>query len=147
VTDHPAIEAAMAKIEITPTSLVVQIEGFDRFLALVSGLSGGVRARLEVPLEHVGEVDPSVPEAHQIWKGWTVAALSLPRSVTVGRLLHVFGDRSGEWTFWDVTDPDKAIAIHLRDEHYARLVIGVDDPAGVAAEIARAVSAAGRGDL
>ena len=136
----------MAKIEITPTSLVVQIEGFDRFLALISGLSGGVKARLEVPLEHVGAVDPSVPEAHQTWKGWTVAALSVPHSVTVGRLIHVFGDRSGEWSFWDVTDPDKAIAIHLHDEHYARLVIGVDDPAGVAAEIARAVAAAGRQD-
>jgi hypothetical protein len=137
----------LAKIEITPTSLVVQIEGFDRFLALISGLSGGVRARLDVPLTHVAGVDASVPEAHQFWKGWTVAALSLPRSVTVGRLIHVFGDRSGEWTFWDVTDPDRAIAIHLHDEHYARLVIGVDDPAAVAAEISRAVSAAGRGDV
>ena len=28
----------MAKIEITPTSLIVHIEGFDRFLALLSGL-------------------------------------------------------------------------------------------------------------
>jgi len=137
----------MAKIVITPTSLVVHIEGFDRFLALISGLSGGVKAQLEVPLEHVAGVDASVPEAQQIWKGWTVAALSLPHSVTVGRLVHVFGDRRGEWTFWDVTDPDKAIAIHLHDEHYARLVIGVDDPAGAAAEIARVVSAAGRRDL
>jgi hypothetical protein len=75
----------MAKIEITSTSLVVQIEGFDRFLALISGLSGGVKARLEVPLEHVAGVDASVPEAHQFWKGWTVAALSLPYSVTVGQ--------------------------------------------------------------
>jgi hypothetical protein len=137
----------MAKIEITPTSLVVQIEGFDRFLALISGLAGGAKARLEVPLEHVAGVDASVPEAHQIWKGWTVAALSLPHSVTVGRLIHVFGDRSGEWSFWDVTDPDRAIAIHLHDEHYARLVIGVDDPAEVTAEIAEAVAAAGRRDL
>jgi hypothetical protein len=86
----------MAEIEITSTSLVVQIEGFDRFLALISGLSGGVKARLEVPLEHVTGVDASVPEAHQIWKGWTVFALSLPRSVTVGRLIHVFGDRRGD---------------------------------------------------
>ncbi len=134
----------MAKIEITPTSLVVHIEGFDRFLALISGLSGGVKARLEVPLAHVAGVDTSVPEARQTWKGWTVAALSVPHSVTVGRLIHVFGERRGEWSFWDVTDPDKAIAIHLHDEHYARLVIGVDDPSGVAAEIHQAVAAAAR---
>ena len=30
--------------------------------------------------------------------------------------------------FWDVHDPDKAIAIDLRDEHYGHLVIEVDDP-------------------
>jgi len=39
----------MAKIEITPTSLVVQIEGFDRFLALISGLSGEVLPRSPPP--------------------------------------------------------------------------------------------------
>jgi len=129
----------MAKIEITPTSLVVHIEGFDRILALICGVAGGVRARLEVPLEHVAGVDASVPEAHRFWKGWTIVALSLPGSVTVGRLFH-----RGEWNFWDVRNPDKAIVVHLHDEHYAQLVIGVDDPAGVAAEIARAVSSAGR---
>ena len=129
----------MAKFEITPTSLVVHIEGFDRILALICGVAGGVRARLEVPLEHVAGVDASVPEAHRFWKGWTIVALSLPGSVTVGRLFH-----RGEWNFWDVRNPDKAIVVHLHDEHYAQLVIGVDDPAGVAAEIARAVSSAGR---
>jgi hypothetical protein len=46
--------------------------------------------------------------------------------VTIGRLVY-----RGEWAFWDVHDPDKAIAIHLHDEPYAKLVIGVDDPAGV----------------
>jgi hypothetical protein len=131
----------MAKIEITPTSLVVHIGGFDRFLALICGLSAGVKSRLEVPLEHVAGVHATAPEAHRFWKGWTVAALSLSGMVTIGRLFH-----RGEWAFWDVHDPDKAIAIHLHDEPYAKLVIGVDDPAGVASEIAGAVSSAGRRD-
>jgi len=129
----------MTKIEITPTALVVHIEGYDRFLALICGFSGGAKARLEVPLKHVAEVDASAPEAHRFWKGWTVAALALSDVVTIGRLVY-----RGEWAFWDVHDPDKAIAIHLHDEPYAKLVIGVDDPARVAAEIARAVSSAGR---
>jgi hypothetical protein len=30
--------------------------------------------------------------------------------------------------FWDVHDPAGAVVIHLADERYARLVIGVDDP-------------------
>jgi hypothetical protein len=31
--------------------------------------------------------------------------------------------------FWDVHDPAKAIAIALRDEHYSKLMIEVEDPA------------------
>ena len=104
-------------------------------------MSGRVKARLEVPLEHVVGVHATAPEAHRFWKGWTVAALSLSGVVTIGRLVY-----RGQWAFWDIHDPDKAIAIHLHDEPYAKLVIGVDDPAGVAAEIARAVSSAGRRD-
>ena len=138
----------MGRIEITPTSLVVPMEGFDRLLAVISGLSGGLKGRLEFPLEHVSRVDTSAPEAHhRVWKGWTVAALNLPGVVTVGRVVHLFGDHRGEWTFWDMYDPDKVIAIHLHDEFCAKLVIEVDDLAGVAAEITRAVSsdAAARG--
>lgn len=97
-----------------------------------------------VPLEHVTRVDASAPEAHhRVWKGWTVAALNLPGRVTVGRVVHLFGDHRGEWTFWAMHDADKVIAIHLHDEFYTKLVIEVDDPAGVAAEITRAVSSGG----
>jgi hypothetical protein len=42
--------------------------------------------------------------------------------ITAGRFMQ-----QGEWAFWDVHDPDKAIAIRLHDQHYARLIIGVDD--------------------
>ena len=48
----------------------------------------------------------------------------------------------GQLVFWDVHDPDKAIGIELRDEHYARLVIEVADPDGEICRIARAVPAA-----
>jgi hypothetical protein len=41
--------------------------------------------------------------------------------------------------FWDVHDPRRAIAIELRDERYARLVLEVEDPE---AEIARVQQAA-----
>jgi hypothetical protein len=37
-----------------------------------------------------------------------------------------------------VHDPAKAVVIHLADERYARLVIGVDDPAATVAVIRRA---------
>jgi hypothetical protein len=30
--------------------------------------------------------------------------------------------------FWDVHDPAKAIGLDLRDEHYTKLVVQVDNP-------------------
>ena len=116
----------MAEIEITPTSLVVHITGADQFFAL--------KSRLEVPLEHIAGVDASVPEARQIWHGLRMGGTNLPGVITAGRYLQ-----HGEWAFWDVHDPDKAIAIRLHDEHYAKLVIGVDDPAATAIAIASAI--------
>jgi hypothetical protein len=119
----------MAEIEITPASLVVHIRGADRLLAL--------KSQLEVPLEHIAAVDTSPPEAHQIWHGLRAGGTNLPGAITAGRFIQ-----HGEWAFWDVHDPEKAIAIRLHDEHYAKLIIGVDDPTAVAAAITAAVQRA-----
>jgi hypothetical protein len=116
----------MAEIEITPTSVIVHIRGADRFFAL--------KSQLEVPLEHIAGVVASVPEAHEIWHGLRLGGTNLPGVITAGRFMH-----HGEWAFWDVHDPDKAIAIRLHDEHYARLIIGVDDPAATAQAITTAL--------
>jgi hypothetical protein len=59
---------------------------------------------------------------------------NLPGVVTAGRFLQ-----HGEWSFWDVHDPNRSIEIRLRDEAYARLIIGVDDPDATLALIRSAV--------
>jgi hypothetical protein len=112
----------MADIEITPASLVVHIRGADQFFALAS--------RLEVPLEHISGVEESPPEAHGVWHGLRVGGTNLPGVITAGRFVQ-----HGEWAFWDVHDPNQAIAIRLHDERYAKLLIGVDDPAATVAAI------------
>jgi len=116
----------MAQIEITATSLIVHIRGADRFFAL--------KSQLEVPLEHIAAVEATVPEAHDIWHGLRVGGTEVPGVITAGSFLH-----HGEWAFWDVHDPDKAVAIRLHNEHYAKLIIGVDDPAATAREIGAAI--------
>jgi len=116
----------MAEIELTPTALVVHIQGVDQFFAM--------KSRLEVPLQHIASVDVSPPEARRIWHGLRVVGTNLPGVITAGRFVD-----HGEWAFWDVHDPDNAIAIHLHDERYAKLVIGVDDPAATANEIRAAI--------
>jgi hypothetical protein len=59
--------------------------------------------------------------------------------VVVAGSFHHEGDR----VFWDVHDPATAMVIHLADERYARLVIGVDDPEGTVAAIRRALGTDG----
>jgi hypothetical protein len=124
--ETPILRPPVADIEITPTSLIVHIRGADQFFAL--------KSQLEVPLEHIAGVDASVPEAHDIWHGLRLGGTNLPGVITAGRFVQ-----HGEWAFWDVHDPDKAIAVRLHDEHYAKLVIGVDDPAATAQAISQAV--------
>jgi hypothetical protein len=116
----------VAEIELTPTSLIVHIRGVDQFFAL--------KSQLEVPLEHVASVEVSPPEAARIWHGLRVGGTNIPGLITAGRFID-----HGEWAFWDVHDPDKAIAIRLRDERYAKLVVGVDDPAATADAIKAAI--------
>ena len=39
----------------------------------------------------------------------------------------------GQWVFWDVHNPDNAVVIELRPEHYAKLIVGVEHPAATVA--------------
>jgi hypothetical protein len=116
----------MAEVEITSSVLVVHIRGVDQLLSLES--------RIEVPLQHVAAVDVNPPDAHAIWHGLRVGGTNVPGLITAGRFLQ-----AGQWSFWDVHDPDRSIAIRLHDEHYARLVIGVDDPEATARAIMSAL--------
>jgi hypothetical protein len=115
----------MADLEIVDNKLIVHIRGVDKFFVLAS--------RLEVPLEHISSVEVNPAEAHQIWHGLRVGT-NLPGVITAGRFLQ-----SGGWAFWDVHDPNSAIAIYLHDDSYARVVIGVSDPEAAASDIREAI--------
>ena len=120
--------ARMAEIELTATTLIVHIRGADQFFAL--------KSKLEVPLKHIAGIDVRPPDAGQIWHGLRVGGSNLPGVITAGRFLQ-----HGQWAFWDVHDPDKAIAIRLHDERYGKLVVGVDLPDATAEAIRAAISA------
>ena len=106
----------MAHIKVTGDQLTVQLEGMDRLWTL--------RSHLEIPLAHVtgAEADPEVVRG---WKGWRGPGAEVPGVVVAGTFHH-----EGDRVFWDVHDPAKAVVIHLADERYARLVIGVTTPRG-----------------
>jgi hypothetical protein len=116
----------MAQIEITNGSLVVNVTGVGKLLAL--------KSRLEVSLAHVSGVELRPEAARTLWPGFRMPGTHIPGVVTAGSFYA-----SDEWVFWDVHDPDKTIAIQLRDEHYTRLVIQVDDPEATAGTLRAAM--------
>jgi hypothetical protein len=104
----------MAEIEVSGDRLVVHVTGVERTLAL--------KSRLEFPLDHVVGVSRGPGEDDE--RGWVkLLGTHVPGVVKAGTF-HSNGKR----VFWDVCDRDRAIAIELRDEKYARLVIQVADP-------------------
>lgn len=117
----------MADIEIASGMLIVHIRGVDQFFAMAS--------RLEVPLEHISSVEVNPADAHQVWHGLRVGT-NVPGVITAGRFLQ-----SGDWAFWDVHNPNNAIAIYLHDDSYARVVIGVNDPEAAASAIRTGIGA------
>ncbi|MGH7904517.1 MAG: hypothetical protein ACREPA_10420 [Candidatus Dormibacteraceae bacterium] len=116
----------MARIEITPASLVAHVEGLDRILAF--------KTTVNVPWEHVVGADRNLAKASAIFHGLKLAGTGIPGVITAGSFLQRRG-----LTFWDVHDPAQAIIVRLRDEHYEELVVGVDDPEGAIREIGAAL--------
>jgi len=120
----------MVRIDLSPTHLIIYVAGADKFFAL--------KSQLAIPLVHVvkAEVDPT--PARRYWKGWRLPGTSVPGVLTAGSFYQ-----HGEWTFWDVRDPEKTIVVHLAHEHYKALVVEVDDPQRAAQTINAAVATAG----
>lgn len=104
-------------VEVHEDHLTVDVGGQEKMLSF--------KSRLHIPLEHVNsaEADPQIE--HTLWRGWRIPGVHLPGV----RFYDVHGHR------------DKTIVIHLRDETFDRLIVEVEDPATVVANINDAVGA------
>jgi hypothetical protein len=105
----------VATIELVDDALVVTVEGADKLWSLHS--------RLSIPVAHLVGADREADEARKWLHGIRVGGTHVPGLISAGTF-----HSDGQWVFWDVHDPDKAIAIHLRDERYGKLVVEVADP-------------------
>src|SRR3712207_6687387 len=118
----------MAEVELTEDALIVHVRGMDQLWALKSGL--------EIPLSHVVGAEVSAQEVQRWWQGLRTGGTHMPGVITAGTFYQ-----EGERVFWDVHDPQKTVVIQLRDERYARLVIGIEDPPATVAAIQEALGA------
>src|SRR5215472_16363616 len=81
-----------ASITLTPDTLIIGIEGTDKFWAL--------KSRLQVPLANVAAVAPAESEAREWLHGIRVGGTHMPGVISAGRFYS-----HGKWVFWDVHDP------------------------------------------
>ena len=117
----------MVDVQIADGKLVLTLEGLDKLWAMKSHLS--------IPLANVSAVraDPAITAE----KGRT--GLKLTGARLGERLIAGSFRQDGRTVFWDVHDPAKAIVLDLHDEHYAQLIVEVEDPAAVVAKIRAAL--------
>lgn len=118
----------MAQVEAAGDRLVIRLERADRLWSF--------RSELQVPPAHVRGVEVDPDQARLPWSGLPVRGENgwLPGMIAAGQV-----GQDGQWAFWDVRDPERAVIVHLADEHYARLVIEVDDPWATATSINQAL--------
>ena len=121
----------MVRIDIQPHELIITFPGVNWLLAM--------RSRLIIPLMHIVDVRPHPPEARfddTIVEGNRGIGTYIPGKIAVGSVYTRDGD-----AFYAVRDPDRAIAIDLRDEPFARIVVELEteEPEVWAGRLARAV--------
>jgi hypothetical protein len=112
----------MTQVSVVDGAFVLEVEGWDKLWAL--------KSHLAIPIEHVVRVyaDPKIAESW--WKGVRLGGTHVPGVIAAGTFYQ-----HHNWIFWDVHNPENVIVVDLRDEHYAKLIIEVSDPADTVARL------------
>lgn len=120
----------MVEITIVGDKAVFEVEGSHKLWSL--------RSRLEVPLKHIRGVHADPEPAMGWFDGLKVAGTGIPHIFRAGVFYQ-----EGNFVFWDVRHPEKTIVVDLEDEHFAKLVVEVADPAAAVSLLNNALSRRG----
>jgi len=110
----------MVDVSVESGKLMLQVRGADKLWAFKSSL--------EIPVEHVLGIESDPAVAHRWYHGLKLPGSNIPGVISAGTFYH-----NNQRVFWDVHNPDKTIAIALRDERYNQLIVEVADPAATVA--------------
>ncbi len=116
----------MVEISVTRGMLRVEVLGWHKLFAFKSSFA--------IPLAHVVGVRRDPEGAARWWKGWRLCGTSMPGVIAAG---WYYKDR--RHVFWDVSNPQNAIAIELAGKGYSRLMVEVADPDAAVALIERSI--------
>ena len=115
----------MTQVNIADGKLIVDVQGLHKLWAL--------KSRLEFPLGHVAGVRRA---AGVRVKGIRLPGTYIPGLITAG----TYYERHEKKAFWDVHNPEKAIAIELRDDRFTRVIVEVVNPDQTVKEIEGAIA-------
>ncbi len=123
VATEPREAVVNSTVEVREDALVVNVKKRDK--------ASMFTPTMKISLDHVlgAEADPEIER--KMWRAW------VPSSFTPG----AYDGPDPEVRFYQPRHflAHKAIVIRLKDESYERLVVEVDDPDGVVAQIDQAV--------
>ncbi len=115
-----------ASLTLVGDTLCIDISGWAKLLAL----SGGIR----IPLAHVVRIRLAGADARDWLSGFKLKGARIPGLIKAGTF------RADQTTvFWYVRHPEQAVLIELRDEKFAKLIIEVNEPETLVAQITRAL--------
>jgi len=116
----------MVSVVIQGDRVRFEVEGWDKLWAL--------KSQLEIPVAHIRAVRADPEPARGWWHGLRLPGTQIPGLLTAGSFYQSDG-----FVFYDVHDPERTVVIELDHEHYQRLVIEVEDPAGVVETLRSAI--------
>ena len=103
------------KISIENNKLIILPQGLDKVWSF--------KNKLEIPMTNVmgATIDTDILNAK---KGFRGPGLGLPNKWSGTWTLD------GERNFWNVTRNETPVVIQLKNEHFSRLILGLDDATG-----------------
>jgi hypothetical protein len=103
----------MVTIERQADNFVFEVIGLHKLWAL--------KSQLTIPVEHITKVYPNEESLNWI-VGLRMPGTHIPGLITAGTYIVKEGT-----IFCDVTDHNKSIVVELKDEHYKKMIIEVDN--------------------
>lgn len=120
----------MATVTISDDRLLIRLSGWEAVFAL--------KREIAIALDDVASAQAGTVQALRP-NGIRLPGTYFPGVIAAGS----YWSKSRGWSFWSVRHPQKAIDIRLRDGHYRRVVVEVDDPYALAADIDYQISKTG----
>jgi hypothetical protein len=105
----------LVKITIADEAAVFEVEGWHKLWSL--------RSRLEIPVAHIKAVHADAAPAMGLFDGLKLTGTDVPNIFRAGVFYQ-----EGNFVFWDVRHAEKTVVIDLADEHFAKLIVEVEDP-------------------